>query len=320
MTSPSASLQATAGQLAAVLDATAIREALASMFRDGCDVPVRHHHTISNGTAPDATLLLMPAWQRGRYLGVKVVNVFPGNGAIGLPAVQGTYLLFDGGTGVLLAMLDGNELTARRTAAASALAASYLAAPDADSLLVVGTGRLSAHLARAHAAVRPLARIGIWGRDPAKAAEVAATLQAEGLPAMAEAGLQAAVGAARIVSCATLSREPLVLGNWLRPGMHLDLVGGFTPEMRETDDEAVRRASVFVDAPGALTEAGDIVLPMRSGALAPDGIRGNLAALARGEHPGRRTADEITLFKSVGTAEEDLAAAILAYDRLRAGA
>jgi len=315
MTQP---LQADASQLARVLDAPALRAALAAMFRDGCEVPVRHHHTVAAGTGPDATLLLMPAWQPGRFLGVKVVNVFPGNGALGLPAVQGTYLLFDGRTGVLLATLDGNELTARRTAAASALAASYLAAPEADSLLVAGTGRLAPHLARAHAAVRPLKRIAIWGRDGGKAAQVAATLRAEGLPAQAAPDLRAAVGEARMVSCATLSRAPLVQGAWLRPGTHLDLVGGFTPEMREADDEAVRRASVFVDAPGALSEAGDIVLPMRSGALRAGGVLANLAALVRGEHPGRRTADEITLFKSVGTAEEDLAAAVLAFDRLRA--
>ena len=290
--------------------------AIAAMFRDGCEAPVRHHHKVEVPGAPAATLLLMPAWSRGQYIGVKVANVFPGNAAIGLPAVSASFMLFSGQTGELLALLDGGELTARRTVATSALAVSYLARPNAARLLIVGTGRLARLLAFSHSAVRPLRRVMVWGRDAAKAAALAREIEAQGLPAMAARDLAAAVAEADIVSCATLSEAPIVRGEWLRPGTHLDLIGGFTPAMREADDEAVKRSSVFVDTyDGATTEAGDIVSPLRSGVLARSGIQADLHDLARGRHPGRTRPDEITFFKSVGAALEDLAAAGLAYAR-----
>jgi ornithine cyclodeaminase len=304
----------------AALDLPSVIEALRVMFREGCEAPVRHHHTIAAEGQPPATMLLMPAWRAGHYLGVKLVNVFPGNGARGLPAVQGVYLLFSGETGELIATIEGNELTARRTVAASALAASYLARQDASALLVVGTGRLAHLMPAAHAAVRPIRRVLVWGRDGAKAAALARELAAEGFAASAVDDLPAAAADADIVSSATLSRTPLIEGAWLKPGAHLDLVGGFTPEMREADDEAVRRASVFIDTPGALKEAGDIVVPLATGVLKRETIRADLAALTRGAHPGRTRADEITFFKSVGAAAEDLAAAILAYERTTSAA
>ena len=305
-----------ADEVRRALDWPSTIAALNAMFRSGCEMPVRHHHTIEVPGAAAATLLLMPAWTIGGYLGVKVVNVFPGNAATGLPAVTGLYLLFSATTGALLATLDGPELTARRTAAASALAARYLARDDAARLLVVGTGRLAANLAAAHAAVRPICKVTIWGRDPAKAAAIATALSAEGLNAAAGDDLAAAVRSADIVSCATLARAPLVMGAWLAPGTHLDLVGGFTPGMREADDEAVRRSNVFVDTrAGAMAEAGDIVAPIANGTLTPDGVCADLFELARGQHPGRKSREEITLFKSVGVALEDLAAAALTYRR-----
>jgi ornithine cyclodeaminase/alanine dehydrogenase-like protein (mu-crystallin family) len=300
----------------AALDWPSTIDALESMFHDGCTMPTRHHHTVQVPGTAAATLLLMPAWTEGGYLGVKVVNVFPGNADRGLPAVTGLYLLFSATTGAILATIDGAELTARRTAAASALAARYLARDDAARLLVVGTGRLAANLAAAHAAVRPIKSISIWGRDRNKAATVAASLEAEGLAASPCGDLAEAVAAADIVSCGTLARDPLIRGGWLKPGAHLDLVGGFTPAMREADDEAIRRASVFVDTrAGAMVEAGDIVVPLANGTLSADGVRADLFDLASGRHSGRATYDEITVFKSVGAALEDLAAAALAYRR-----
>jgi ornithine cyclodeaminase len=308
-------LTLTADDLSRLLDRASLIEAIATMFRDGCEAPIRHHHTVTVPGSADATLLLMPAWVPGRFVGTKIVNVFPDNGATGLPAVRSLYLLFSGRTGALLATMDGGELTTRRTVAASSLAARYLARPDASRLLIVGTGQLAGHLAQSHAAVRPIRQVAVWGRDPAKAQALAARLARDGFEAHAAPDLAAAVGAADIVSCVTLSREPLVRGEWLRPGTHLDLIGGFTPAMREADDEAVRRAAIFIDTDGARTEAGDIVQPLRSGALAADGIVADQPALTRGQHPGRRSADEITLFKSTGAAQEDLAAAILAFER-----
>jgi alanine dehydrogenase len=305
-------------EVVAALDFTGLIEALRQMFRSGgCEAPLRHHHTIATpGGGPDATLLLMPAWQAGQRIGIKLVTVFPGNAASGLPSVMGAYLLLDGKTGNPVALLDGPALTARRTAAASALAANYLARPDCERLLMVGTGALAPHLVEAHATVRPIRNVLIWGRDKVKAANLAQRLDRRTLKVTATDDLEGAVRGAHVISCATLSKEPLIRGSWLPLGVHLDLVGGFTPEMREADDEAARRARVFVDTrAGACTEAGDIVQPLRAGIFSEDDIAGDLFELTRGTRAGRRYHDQITLFKSVGTALEDLAAAQLALER-----
>jgi ornithine cyclodeaminase len=289
-------------------------EALRDMFARGCEMPVRHHHTVKVPGEPDATLLLMPAWQEGGYIGVKTVTVFPGNSARGRMAVNASYALMSAETGETLAMIDGGELTARRTAAASALAADYLARKEASHLLVAGTGRLALNLVEAHASVRPIRRVTIWGRDRAKAEDVAVRATALGFEASASNSLEAACGEADIVSCATLSPVPIIKGEWLRPGVHVDLIGAFRPDTRESDDEAVRRSSVFVDTrAGATSEAGDIVIPIRTGVIKADAIAADLYELTRGLHIGRTAEAEITLFKSVGAALEDLAGAILAY-------
>jgi alanine dehydrogenase len=261
-----------AAQVRAATPWAALVEALREAFRAGCVLPPRHHHGFEVPGEREATLLLMPAWREGATLGVKIVNIVPGNDARGLPAVSGVYLLFSATTGQPLALIDGAELTARRTAAAS--------------------GR---------------------GRNQPKAEALAGRLRDElGLNVTATAELEPAVRAADLVSCGTTSVEPLVHGAWLAEGAHLDLVGGFTPAMREADDEAVRRARVWVDtADGGTREGGDIVQPLASGVLARDAIVGDLFGLCRGEVTGRATAGEITLFKSVGTALEDLAAATL---------
>ena len=295
------------------LDFPTLIDRLRDMFRAGCELPTRHHHPVQVPDAPEAILLLMPAWQVGKHIGVKTVTVFPGNGAKGLPAVMGIYILLDGTTGQPLAQIDGRMLTLRRTAAASALAATYLAREDASHHLMIGTGALAPHLIQAHAAIRPIRRISVWGRNAETARSLARSLQAKGFAADATEDLEAAARAADIVTTATLSAEPVVKGAWLKPGAHLDLVGAYTPKMRETDDESVRRGRVYVDTrAGAMKEAGDIVQPLASGVLKEVG--GDLFELTRGEAKGRRSADEITLFKSVGTALEDLAAAQLAIE------
>jgi ornithine cyclodeaminase len=282
-------------------------EALHAAFVAGAETPLRHRHALPDG----ASLLLMPAWRGRSALGVKIVTVFPGNGALGLNAVASTYLLCDGDTGRHLAIIDGNEITGRRTAAASALAGRYLARANASRLLIVGSGHVAGLMAEAWKAVRPIDSVAVWNVRPAGAERLAAELRAQGIAAAATTDLEAAVGAADIVSCATLSATPLVRGAWLRPGTHLDLVGGYMPTMRESDDVAARRCRVFIDTDAALAEAGDITQPLAAGVITPADIQGTLFSLCRGEVAGRRDASENTLFKSVGSAIEDLAAAAL---------
>jgi alanine dehydrogenase len=308
-----------AAEVHGTLDFPALIEALAAMFKAGAEVPLRHHHAVEVPGGPAATLLLMPAWQPGAALGIKIVSVFPGNAAKSLPAVMGQYLLLDAVTGAPKALIDGTALTLRRTAAASALASRFLSRADASHLLMVGTGALAPHLVAAHCTMRPIERVTIWGRNAAHARAMAAKIDAPGVSVSVAAKLEDAVPDADIVSCATLANAPLVHGKWLGAGQHLDLVGGFTPVMREADDEAVRRAAVYVDTrSGAMKEAGDIVQPLASGALEAEAIKGDLFDLCRGTAKGRTDAGAITLFKSVGTALEDLAAAKLVAERLGA--
>ena len=314
----------TAADLARILTFPPLINALRDGFRAGVVAPARHHHAIRFSEAPAATLLLMPAWHDTtggradrRLLGVKIVSVHPGNAARGKPSVNGTYLLMDAETGDQLAIIDGLALTLWRTAAASALAASYLARNDASRLVVVGAGNLAPHLIAAHASVRPIENILIWNRNPERAERLASEMAGSHYAIEATTDLEGAVRRADIVSCATLSREPLVRGAWLKPGAHLDLVGAFTPEMRESDDNAVLRASVFVDTrEGAFEEAGDIVQPLRAGLISESTVGGDLFDLCRGTIRGRQSDEEITLFKSVGTALEDLAAAALVFSLL----
>ena len=295
-----------ASQVHVALPWQALVQQLSDAFAQGAQVPVRHAHALGG---PDA-LLLMPAWSDAA-LGVKLVTVMPGNAARAVATVQASYLLFERSTGRMLAMLDGEALTLRRTAAASALAARHLARSEASRLLIVGTGQLAGWMARAHHALRPtLTEVAIWGRDPQARTKLARTLSNEGLPAHACDDLQRGVQAADIVCCATTSSVAIVHGAWLRPGTHLDLVGAFKPDMRETDDAAVARARVFVDTfAGALAEAGDLVQPLQRGVIAREHVLGELAQLVRNEIAGRVSEQDITLFKSVGTALEDLAAA-----------
>jgi ornithine cyclodeaminase len=198
------------------------------------------------------------------------------------------------------------------------LAAKYLSRQDSEKLLMVGTGALAPHLILAHASVRPIRELVVWGRDFKKAQNLAANFDGRRLRARPAADLAEAVAWADTISCATLSQAPLIEGAWLRPGQHVDLVGGFTPAMREADDAAIERARVYVDTyGGALKEAGDIVQPLVNGTLLESQIAGDLGELAQGRAAGRSFYNQITLFKSVGTALEDLAAAELVYETAR---
>ncbi len=297
-----------AAEVHAALPWVALAQTLEAAFVAGAtEVPVRHAHALGDG----GSLLLMPAWSASA-LGVKLVTVMAQAAAQGMPTVQASYLLCERHTGAPQALLDGEALTLRRTAAASALAARHLARADASSLLMVGAGHLAPWLVRAHVALRPaLIRIKLWARRRDAAETLAEQLRAEGLDAASVTDLAAAASQADIISCATTATLPPLQGDWLRPGTHIDLVGGFRCDMREIDDAAIARCDVIVvdTRAGALAEAGDLVQPLGSGVISLEHISGDLAELLRSDCAGRTHGDQITLFKSVGTALEDLAAA-----------
>ena len=307
-------LQLDAATTAAHLPPAGLIAALRRAFAEGAQVPQRHTHRIDDPHDPAravGTVLLMPAWKPGSHLGIKTVTIFPGNTAQGLPGLHSLYTLFDATTGVPLAQLDGNEITSRRTAAASALAASFLARDEAASLLVLGSGRVARLLPDAMRCVRPIERIAVWNHRPDGAVALARAWREQGLEAQAVTDLEAAVARADIVSCATLATAPLVHGAWLREGTHLDLIGSFTPQMRECDAACFARARVWVDTEEALAKSGDVLGAIAEGGFDATRLQGTLAELCRGQRAGRHGRSEITLFKAVGNALEDLAAAEL---------
>ncbi len=307
----------TSAEIDRVLTFPALIDALAEAFRGSMVTPVRHHHEIERPGA-HGTLLLMPSWtgpaMQDGFVGVKVVSVFPDNGARGLPSVMGSYLLMNGATGEPVSVLDGTRLTVWRTAAASALAARYLAREDASRMVMVGAGSLAPFLIRAHLSQRPIREVALWNHKPERAESLAGELRAEGLPVTPVTDLEAAVRGADLVSCATLSTAPIVKGDWLRQGAHLDLVGAFNLKMREADDEALRRAEVYIDTPAAKSEGGDVAVSLQSGAIPESHVRGTLTDLCQASLS--RDPEAITAFKSVGTALEDLAAAMLVWRSL----
>lgn len=296
--------------------------ALRVTFTQKLHAPLRHTHRLSE--EGPTNLLIMPVWQEAQELGLKVVTVAPNNHLRDLPTVHALFILMDAATGVPLALMDGEQLTLRRTAAASALASDYLSRKDSHHLLLVGTGRLAPHMAIAHCTTRPIEQVTVWGRNPQSIARTASALRAEGLPehiAIHQAtDLSVAVKQADIICSATTSKVPLIHHEWVTPGTHIDLVGGFRPDMREADDALIRYAHIFVDTyEGALAEAGDLIQPIQQGLITPDAVCAELADLASHRHAGRMSDDEITIFKSVGTAIEDLCAAKLAWNAHKAG-
>lgn len=292
----------------------ALREAFSSK---DLLAPMRHHHDFPNPEiGPESTLLLMPAWNPDKYAGVKVVTVSPENSKLGLPSIQGVYLYLDAKTGSLKAILDAKALTVKRTAAASALASSYLSRKDSSSLLMIGTGALAPNLIKAHAAVRPIKQVFVWGRNQEKAKNICRELEEEDFSITPIRKIEDKISEVDIISAATMSPTPLVLGTYLRPGQHVDLVGAYKRDMREADDEALRKASVFVDTyEGGLKESGDIVIPLNTGVLEKSDIRADFFDLGAQKHPGRTDPQEITLFKSVGHALEDLAGSNYIYNK-----
>lgn len=286
-------------------------------FAQEYNIPMRHHHQYPNPKEGlESTLLLMPAWDNGDNLGVKIVNVSPNNSKHNLPSIQGLYIYFDLQTGTPKALMDAKKLTVKRTAAASALASRYLSNPDSSRLLVIGTGALSAELIKAHASVRPIKEVLVWGRSEAKAQTVVDAINLPDITVNTIATIEEGMKQSDIISCATLSPTPLVLGQYLKPGQHLDMIGAYKPDMREMDDEVLERADVYVDnIEGASKETGDLAIPIANGTFKVEDIKADLFQLAQDKKKVKRSSEAITCFKSVGHALEDLAAANLAYEK-----
>jgi len=284
---------------------------------DDIMVPMRHHHDFPNPeVGADSTLLLMPAWHSGKMAGVKIATVSPENSRFDLPSIQAVYVLLDALKGTVKAMLQAQSLTAKRTAAASALASSFLSRADASSLLMIGTGALSTNLILAHASVRPIKNVYVWGRNFEKAQSVCDALKAEDFDCRPVTAIEEKITEVDIVSSATLSPDPLIFGKHLKIGQHIDLVGAYKKDMREADDETLQKASVYIDTfQGGLKESGDIAIPLKTGALKKEDIKGDLFGLCSGKVKGRSNPEEITYFKSVGHALEDLTAASYYYQK-----
>lgn len=290
--------------------------ALEQSFASDITVPPRLHFDMANPKAErETTLLMMPAWQAGEVAGVKIVTVAPENGSKGLPSIQGSYLLMDIDTGSMMAMMDAPALTARRTAAASALASRFLSRENSETLLMIGTGTLSSKLIEAHASVRPIKKVYVWGRNKSKAEAICQQVTHLEVDVQAIDNIEGYIAQADIISCATLSKEPLVFGKQLQLGQHLDMVGSYRPDMREMDNDCLTGSRLFVDNfEGALRETGDMAIPLKQGVITKEQVEADLFSLSKQEFNMQRSDEDITVFKSVGHALEDLTAAKLVAD------
>lgn len=257
---------------------------------------------------PTGTMMSRSAWIEGLGYGAKTFTVFDGNAARGLPTVQGAMLVFDEDAGALRAIVDSPLVTEVKTAADSVLGASLLARPDSRHLLVVGAGTVATSLVKAYTAVLPgIERVSVWSRRPEQAQGLVAGLDGIGAELVAVPDLRAAVGQADIVSSATMARQPVILGDWVRPGTHVDLIGAFKADMREADDALMARAALFVDSrETTLGHIGELMLPIASGAITAESVLGDLYDLVRPDARRRRSGDEITVFKNGGGAHLDL--------------
>ncbi|MDH3714956.1 MAG: hypothetical protein OET44_14060 [Gammaproteobacteria bacterium] len=305
-----------------------IREALSVLnFPDLVDHLERSHkeppaqrddllmHDTTAAANSDA-FLLRAAWQPGVALGAKLVTVLPRN----QPSINALYVIFDGVSGKPRACMDGDALTWYKTAADSALGARFLAREDVKQLSMIGAGTMAPYLVRAHLAERPsLQRVCIWNRTAAKAQRLTERLQAEGIAAEAATTLREAVESADVLCSATMTRAPIIDGNWLQPGTHVDLVGSFTRDMREADNTAIQRSRIYVDCHAtAVDDVGEIAIPVRDGALKREDIAGDLYELCSGKRRGRTSSEDITLFKNAGGGHLDLMTAQFISERITA--
>lgn len=302
--------------VAQALPYPALIEALAAGLQQPIQSPARSVYA-PNGD--NSAVLIMPAWKVQEIMGVKLVSIWPGNSARGQSAVSAVYVLISCADGTPIAVLDGTELTLRRTAAAAALSARMLARKNSQTLAILGTGSLSVPMAVAHASVLDCKTILVWGRDGKKTQAVVDRLALQGITAHASNDLQATLAQADVVSVASTANEPFIRSDWVRPGTHLSLMGAFTPTMAEAEPALMPRAQVFADSREAvLQKGGEVLQAIQQGLMAAADILAELAELAAQPQRAWRASDEaITVFKSVGFASLDLIAAELVFNAAR---
>ena len=261
-------------------------------------------------------------WQPEKAVGAKVITVFPRNNQTGVwPSIQALYVLFEGVNGTPIACLDGTALTYVKTAADSALGSHLLSRPDVESMMMIGAGKMAPHLISAHCQLRPsLRRVRIWNRTSDKAdslcGEMAEKFPEIGFERIAE--IESGVREADLVCSAIGVIDPVIRGEWLRPGAHVDLIGAYTPAMREADDETLRRGRLFVDArETTIDHIGELMIPLASGVIGENDVLASLSDLCQDNHPGRESDEEITIFKNGGGGHLDLMCARILHDRIQ---
>jgi ornithine cyclodeaminase/alanine dehydrogenase-like protein (mu-crystallin family) len=307
-----------ADRLVPSLDPLSLIEDLRQGHQEGIDAAERLLLSERAGSEEANHLLIWPAWKFGRAAGAKLVTVFPRNERHGRgPNIHSVYILFGGEDGRPRCLISGESFTRWKTAADSALGATFLARDDARVLTVIGAGAQAMAQIRFLRAARPsITRVSVWNRTPAKARSLVHELASSRVAAEPVEDLEAAVRSADIVSCLTSARTPVLCGSWLKPGTHVDLVGSFTPQMREADDETIRYGHLFVDSRQfTITQCGDIAIPIAKGVIRESDLAADLFDLCCGRAPGRLTTTEITVFKNGGGGHLDLMMAEALYRR-----
>jgi 1-pyrroline-2-carboxylate reductase [NAD(P)H] len=302
-----------ADEVERALDFPSLVAALRSAFAGPAGTPRRTVYALAENDPFHDAFAVLPAWN-DEIIGVKAFTYLPSNVPHGRQILHSKVLLFDRRTGAATALVDGTQVTYWRTAAVAALAADYLARRDAKRLLFCGTGNLAPYMILAHASVRSYERIAVWGRHSEKVARTIELVKAGNprLHCVPAANLEAEVRGADVISCATGSKQALFDSRWVKPGTHADFFGNHEKAARECDSDLIASSRVYVDSrANCLNEAGEILIPIAEGRITEAHVLAELAELCSGRIAGRRNAQEITVFKSVGTALSDLAAASL---------
>jgi len=305
----------------AALSYPALVDTLQDAFSKEFTMPPRTVFMLDDKADNTNAFALLPSWNDS-IIGVKAFTYFPDNQGPEYKSLYSKILLFDRAHGEPLALVDGTSVTFWRTAAISGLASRLLSRENSESLLVLGTGNLSTYIIRAQASVRPLKRVMVWGRTPANAQKVVDQMSAElgDIEFSVVDNLEDACGQADIIVSATAAHEPLVMGDWVRPGTHTDFIGNHHATKRECDTALVVKSKVFADSyDNCFKEAGEVLVPISEGVMTKADVVGQLTEMCAGAVPLRESDSEITLFKSIGMALCDLVGAGLAYEQVSKG-